>query len=541
MSVTASRVFEFLQGLDAVIVERQEINSAAFGALRRSTRHIVLRLHDSEDQEGQEISGQLRTLLSEWLTVPVPFTGDTFDAFSVVLGDVRAVGARWGADIQALYESALRAVEQLSGEESPMRTQVRAAIGIAEQQGRPFKIFCHRQSRRHFESLRDSNGGIPSAADVFLHSVRDYRDVSPFDVLIKVGPLRAHGWGAVPDALRTAPRFRVLSQLVWGGCNDDADFGYDPASLVRTTIGPPPLQAVVRAGNHNRLAWTVRVTRHGDDSTTATERLPEEDELRFFREIISRHQGRRRAALVQIDDQHGVLYPPHARVLSFDPDPSAVEPVSGRIPGDTLREGMFVILPNVGDIDLGELHAQHGDYSQRWKTRLSDELAANAGDLVRRLRLAGLNLLNLRSAMRHWCKPPSTVIHAPQQMKHFEILMHTLSIAESGAAARPPGQGAFWKSAWTEIRRSRGEAIQAGFQEQEIVEEQLVVICGKLMPAIRDNAAKRLDFRIQIPADSGVAGQLLFFMVCGIEEGLSAPETEFRVVRELTATDQWRD
>ena len=40
-----------------------------------------------------------------------------------------------------------------------------------------------------------------SRAPEFLHSVRDYNNTPPFGALLKVGPLRSAGWGAVPDAV----------------------------------------------------------------------------------------------------------------------------------------------------------------------------------------------------------------------------------------------------------------------------------------------------------------------------------------------------
>jgi len=63
--------------------------------------------------------------------------------------------------------------------------------------------------------------------------------VKPFEVLIKMGPLRSKGWGSAPDAIVSAPRFGTLVQIVWAGCADEDDFGYDPvAARVGNVVAP---------------------------------------------------------------------------------------------------------------------------------------------------------------------------------------------------------------------------------------------------------------------------------------------------------------
>jgi len=50
-----------------------------------------------------------------------------------------------------------------------------------------------------------------------------------------VGPLRSKGWGSAPDAILSAPRFARLIQIVWSGCGDEEDFGYDPVAVQGST------------------------------------------------------------------------------------------------------------------------------------------------------------------------------------------------------------------------------------------------------------------------------------------------------------------
>src|SRR5262249_44015943 len=100
--------------------------------------------------------------------------------------------------------------------------------------GQVIKVFCHSRARAHFESLTNGSTASLLGPVTFLHSVRDYRLVDPFDILLKVGPLRSRGWGSCPDSLITAPRFRKFIQIVWSGCGDEEGFGYDPVVSAHT-------------------------------------------------------------------------------------------------------------------------------------------------------------------------------------------------------------------------------------------------------------------------------------------------------------------
>jgi hypothetical protein len=538
MPVAASQILNFIAECETFTVERYEVASPMFGMLRQSLRKIVLKLLDSDEAEALVISARLRGLLSEWLTVPVTFDRSMADAVRELFGGVHTVRSRWGADILALYETALRAAESLTSVENPVRARLREVIWELRSQGRSFKIYCHRRARPYFESLLASLGDLPLSESTFLHTVRDYRETEPFDVVIKIGPLRSRGWGSAPDALLTAPRFNTLVLIIWSGCGDEPGFGYDPSSA----ITDPSDAASVAAEKtvHGTLTWTERLTRTGDSSASMPGYIGEADELQIFRETQQRGQTRS-AKLVQVDAKHGILFSPYSQVLSFDPTEGSREPIAYRTPGETLLEGMFVLMPLLDDVDLGRVQAGHGDYSRIWKAKLEQEWRADGSGLIERLRAAGLDLVHLASAITHWCRSPGTVIHAPQQIKHFEILIRVLGI-DRDTVNGPRETGApWWKNAWHEIRRSRGEAIQAGVLEHEIVEEQLLVMIRSILPHIGDEAHANRAFDLTIPAGSGMTGRLSFFPVCGIEEGFSVPENQLRIVHDLKTVDQWRD
>lgn len=536
MAVTASQVFDFLDQHPTFAIERREAHSVVFGRLRKSIRRIVTRLTEGDEVDSQEVADSLRILLSEWLTVPICFDGAMLESISA-LGDASAVEMRWGREIRVAYDLAWSAASAIQQVENPARTQLRDIITQLRHQGGDWRIYCHRRARSHFESIFPNE---PLAADVFLHSVKDYREVRPFDVLVKMGPLRSKGWGAAPDAVLTAPRFVNLIQVVWAGCADEGDFGYDPIAADMGDLGAArPAQTEVRRVMPSTIVWTRNVVHFGDAPSEA-DAGSELDELKMFREL-TRASEMRHATLVQIDEEDGILYPPHSEVATFDPASEAEEPIAHRLLDATLSEGMFVIWPVLGTADLGGLHAGEGHYSRIWKECLRKQFRYTPNDLLRRLREGGIELKNLRSRVRQWCRPPSTVIHAPQQHRHFETLIRVLGIDHDATVAGPRMLSRpWWEYAWSEIGQARGEAIQTGMQEQEIIDEQLFVILQDLLPEIRRCAQTQDCFQLKIPADKPLQGMVRFYKVRSIEESFLVPDTFLKVICDVDTIEQWR-
>ena len=537
MRATASDVFAFLAGAKTFAVERHEISSTAFGALRRSVRAIVVQLREGGDPEAVEISDRLRSHLSEWLTVPVQFDGAILQALRG-FGSPNDVGARWGRDIRLDFEDALHRAEELQRIENPVRTALRKVIRDLQIVDRNFKIYCHRTALIHFNSLGAATSDISLTSDRFLHSVREYRDSDIFDALIKVGPLRSWGWGSAPDAIKSAPRFSTLVQVVWAGCGDEPGFGFDPVSSQAEVLvaGAAPVsgeEALV-----SRVSWTPRVTRSGDLESAENESIDQDDFQIFGR--LNPMGAKRRAILVQIGSQHGILYPLHTHVLSFDPVLVTRAPIWRRLPGEELAKGMFVARRLLSDVDLGDQQVEHDHYSQIWKSRLDEERHRDLDSLINRLRIAGLNLACLPADIRNWCVASTTVIHAPHRSKHFEVLIQVLGVGSDARDEQHARSYPWWRRAWDEIRRSRGEAIQAGLHGQEILDDQLLITLSNLLPEIRRHAACEDGFSFTIPAGHPVQGCVMFNKVTEIEEGFLAPDTELKVVRDLSTIEQWR-
>lgn len=541
MTLTASQMFHFLDTTTTFSLERVEFAHTEFNNLRRSLRGIIRMLNDSDEQDAKDLSDGLRMTVSEWLTSPIRFDLQTMWGVVDSMGTESHVRQRWGLDLFNLYNSAAEAALKLSEATNPLRDQLQSTIRQLIAEGVKFKIYCHRRARPLFEAMYQEGNRPENFSSSFLYSVRDYRESEIFDTLIKVGPLRSRGWGAVPDALLNAPRFKRIVQFVWSGCQDEPGFGSDTGIITENSDSPSKIEAT--ASNIlvvDTITWQKSLFQHGAELRGIGAEYSDLDELREFSQQAAISSRPRNAVLVQIDDEHGILYPRFSKVISFDPNALDSDHVALRIPGESLLEGMFLIRPLLADDNLSSLTSEQGIYSQRWKLQLQRALSGNVENLVVRLRTSGLNLIGLEHALRRWSKPQTTVIHAPQQRTHFEILLRALELGNEAIQVEKKPRVLYSKLAWNEICHSRGEAIQAGVQEHEQLENLSLAILKGLRTPITELARENVTFQLDIPLDSSVSGHFHIYKIQGIEEGYSAPDGEIKVIRELRQIDQWR-
>jgi hypothetical protein len=326
--------------------------------------------------------------------------------------------------------------------------------------------------------------------------------------------------------------------VVWSGCSDEAGFGYDPAicplhDTINDVAGSDDSGANISEGG---VRWNRVKTQTRDVTVSTRGPVTDVDDLEVFAQL-RKPSDTQTAILVQVDDRHGILYPPHSTVLGLD---SVTIQAQMYLPGETLTEGMFLILPVVDDLHLAGLQAEDGRFSNAWKEKLACEYSSDPEGLVTRLRSAGLRLEGLHPRIAHWCRSATTVIHAPQQKRHFEILIGILGIEFDVPVQRAARRAKWWEYAWDEIRRARGEAIQTGLHEQQVVDRQLLESLGSLTDVIRATL-DRPSFELPIPDTASVSGTFKFYRVIDVETGLTVPRNELRMLCELERVDQWRD
>ena len=530
---SATSIFRSLEANRAPVFERLEFATSAFSTIRRNLRYVILSLADTGNADALELCRDLRSMLSRWLTTPVPFDAATFEPL-YSFGDLAEWRAKWGVAVSSSYAEALAATERAILEPSPLRLELGQLLANADDAHLRVMIACHRRAVSSFLSLvADESTSAGAGALRFIHSASDYRDAAPFDTLIKVGPLRTRGWGAAPGAIRSAPRYSCLKQFVWSGCADEPDFGTDP--ILAASINPIGQDVAILGA----IQWNV-VRREATSKAWDERHSPDEDDLRLV-DRVGHERASHDATLLHVGPDEGILYPPHALVVSYDPSAHTGHHVAVRIPGETLIEGIYIVLPRLEEVDLGGAHAGEGHLSRLWKDVLRRRYHADARDLAIKLRDAGIRLQSIDQCIKHWCKPTTTVITAPQKMVHFKALIEVLQVVfpeppQAARVASPKG----WERAWLEVRRSRGEAIQHGLQAHDIISQSLIDLLNREATGLLATHASEDFFEVSLQDDMELNGVLRFFRVREIEYGFKVPDNQLRLIVDLDTVEQWR-
>ena len=527
-----TRLFDFLAQSEIRLVEKHEVYSTKFSALRRSLRLIIILLRDEGDEEGGQLSDRLRALLSRWLTTPIEFDDSLLESIEAI-GRGAGFETRWGANIGTAYKAACGAARALVNTTNPLREKLKELVDGLVGGGGSFRIYCHRSALVDFQFLDDPSIGTLQEGEIFLNTPLEYRMSDIFDVLVKVGPLRSRGWGAVPDAVLTAPRFNKLIQIVWAGCQDEPDFGYDPVSVSAEASLPSGFNPT---GGACVMSWQTTTNQTGEDRS-ATDLRPDEDDFQILSKL-GRPEERRPCVLVHFVGQQGALYTPRAEVLSFDPD--ADGSIDFRSTVDGLSRGMFLIEEPFHDSGPAGAQAEEGKYSGIWKQALVDKLLFD-DRFISKIRNDGIDLVNLEQSLCHWSKPSTSVVHAPQRQKHFEILMRNLDIEYSNCEPAVSNQTRWWLAAWHEIAKTRGEAIQAGMKEHRIADGRLLEFLKARLPEIISQASVNETFYLEISSHDDLPEMILFQKIVAIEEGFLAPDCHLQTICDLEEFDQWRE
>ena len=523
---TTTQLFAFVDGQQSFSHERVELFLPTFERLRRSLYRLILGLSESGEHDEEAVARRLRNTFSEWLTAPLVFDGSL--AFQLAeLGDSAAVADRWGAELQSHHDSALSLASTLQGIENPMRETFCRTVRELMNNGLAFKIYCNRQDEMRCRNALSTIGINLAEDDPFIRSAAEYRKAGLFDALIKMGPLRSKGWGHAPHSIKSAPRFRRLIQIVWGGLKDEADFGYDP---VASGFGDSVIPAFI--------TWQTTQTRAGEFvESSSNVRVVYEDELDLLSKLAQEKLGQpRRCLKFGVADELSISFPFGVALLAINPGDTSLTAIDYLRARD-LQIGFYLIRHVfTEDIDLGAPACDHGYFSLTWKKRLQDARATDLDGLIKKLRANGVGLEHLGAALRNWCKPAGAVIPAPQQMRHFRILMRVLDLVEENEV----GPGALWRKAWAEISRSRGNASEAGRQREDIVDAELVAAARDAGPQIRALCDEGTDFSYPIPQGRGLLGHFLCSRINSVEAPFLVPQNEIGKTLPNLEFEQWR-
>ncbi len=535
--MTVTSCFDFLARHECFLLDRREIVSNLFGNLRKHLRMILETIYESGNDYEIEMAHELRKCLSKCLTVPVPFDGVLTDTLQLP-GNRDTIERRWGKDIACEFEAAINAAKSMQQNGNPMRIALCNEIEKLFLDEKNFRIYAHPDSIEHYISLCNN-----LTAKHFLYGHNGYSNSVPFDVLLKVGPLRSVGWGKCPDALLTSPRFSTLTLFVWSGTSDEDHFGLDPVT------GESVVDVLEKKTDMKLtgLQWSLKTSRKGDAALDFEHEITDradEDDFSFLYRIQSRYADvhrERSASLIKFVNAYGILVPSREEVMVYDPERNeagnAIEMIQ---PNGNNLDGCFFILPMIEAADFGEVQVEKTKYSKIWKESLTEIIKVNQrhlSDLSQCLRMNNVRLLNLDSRLLEWCQPPGTVIPAPRKWDHFKALISVLGLNYNKHEL--VGED-FPKKAWLEIRRSRGIAINEGKEESKAQKELEFDLLKNLISHIEKADRDKDEFIVIVPAEHDLQGSYRFFRVESVESGLVVPDTVLHEIHSLTEFDIWR-
>jgi hypothetical protein len=319
--VRALEFFRFLDQNPVGLINRVELIDSRFDLLRHQLSKLIVELFEVDDQRSNEIASRLRALLSGWLTAPVKFDdGLRQDLKSILPWSQTEIAARWGRDCSLMFSSVLEIASSMAGQPSPMRTAVLNAL-MNLSTGEEFRIYCHRADQRHYAAIEWPDGRSVIRPEHFLSTATSYRDLCPVNLLIRCGPLKSKGWNRTPDAVLTAPRQINITQIVWQGCSDDSDFGYDPTD---------PSSEMQHQELRRRWHRSVKTFQTDCQYFNVAREFSPIDSFALIWQPRARDEIRS-STLVEICSGRGILFPSRSAVLSFDPLSGDTEALSQRI------------------------------------------------------------------------------------------------------------------------------------------------------------------------------------------------------------------
>lgn len=529
--ISASSIFQFIELNNKCLLERHAFRDPFFDEFRKLIRSTVILLYQAD---GSELAEQFKSCLFELLTSPVPFKGLREKIFSF-MGMQEIVSRRFGDEIAGNYKSLIEICGELDERENQICAALKNKFSLLSDTN--FKIYCHSRSVVYYQSLYGQ-----FTRNHFLTSDCDYRNSTPFDYLIKVGPLRSRGWGNIPDAIITAPRFLILEQFVWHGSGDEHDFGYDPVSENSTTLDEK-YNSIAASKKQHAGKWEISLSEYLNESKTTpidvySKEADDFEVLRPYQRTSNNQFVSSTIVYVDCDSDSCIPYSTYSEVITFNPLTMETDAICNRIANNGLQKDSFLIRPPSQDVDFGDIHVRNDHYSLIWKNFLKSAIDRDCDQLIVSLREAGLKLITLKDSLSRWCLPAGSVIYSPQHKEHFKILIDVLN--------RLSGSNVFqnqddWCLAWREISRSRGDACQNGINEQEIVMDQLISLLQSMIDDIRSRATSESTFSIEIPTGYGFMGKVLITKIVSVEHGIFVPRDVLRNFCSIAEVDKWRE
>lgn len=512
---------------------RKEVEFAPVAEFRKSLIVIFNQL-DRSDEHQSMISGKIWSVVSVLLTSVSDFHLILPDATEQIFTSQKTVKENWGYEIWANYNRAVSIAYSLISKPNPLLVETLNCIKSLKNDGRSFAIFY---PKKWIPVLLESfkSAGIDPSSIKFISSVAEYRDSEFVDTIIKIGPMRTNGWSRTPDSLLTSPKCNTIIQIAWQKCPDESLHGNDPIVPV-SRLQPGRIQSKI-------VDWVITNEPIYADWETPIQPPTIEASAIVLSDDLSTlsvaSKDFRSAVLLSLDADYGLLNAPAGKIIIYNTN-QIIDTCCGVRSAATVEPSSFIVI--VGEYttsDDSDKTTGLDNYSNIWKSTLQKENEAAPIAFIQKLEQNGLDLSELRSALRHWVRPTSTVIHAPQRREHFEIICRVLGLTE--LVNHRGKEMPLWRAAWSEITISRGEAIQAGMESSEKLESIVLDGLRKFNHTINQEIGDSSKFNLHIPyGEEGGYLPIILHKVLEVESGYRAPGSELRKILQLDYIQQWQ-
>jgi len=532
MIKNTSLLFDTYTSLDRKIV-RKEIEFPPIAEYRKSLIGIFQQL-DRTDNRQDDVAQRIWSIISKLQTSTASFDKMLLDATRNIFISKETIKENWGYEIWANYQRANSIVDSLLGSANPILDCLIKCVTSLMAGESSFAIYCPKEE---VLEIKQSFGeaGIDISQINFLSTVADYRKSSLFDIIIKIGPMRRQGRARTADALLTSPKCKTIIQLIWEKSPDESAHGYDPIVPVVRDEGGFIKSKIVNWVVETELV-VVEWSKVIPPPTIEALGISLSDDLTL---LSGESREFRSAVLLSLYDGYGILFAPATKLVVFNLNQEETG-ASDVCSAATIKPGSFIAIVGAYTVDLDENSLVGSDrFSIIWKQKLVEADKSNSSEFYHKLQKNGLDLWGLRSAIKHWMQPTSTVIHAPQKKAHFKILCCVLGLTTQ--VNYQNNNIPFWRAAWDEISISRGEAILEGMHNADIIESKVLQALRNFNADIQSEIGDSNKYLLKVPFD-GVGGYfpVTLHKVLEVESGYRAPDAEFRKILQLEFIQLWQ-
>lgn len=371
-----SGIFSLWGGGQKFVRERVIVGCQAHADFLGTGRTLWRRIRDREDPHAQSVLETLYTLLLEVERTPLPFDECLLERVRGLGGGLDRISRRWGEEVGRASRDFTGAAERLCGLGSALRVAIRSRLEGSQSDDR---IYCHRSEVPLLEGFSISDHSC-------LKTPSEYRAVGAFERLIKVGGLRRHGIGRIPDSVMAAPRFKRMLQFVWSDDSDESEFG-DSAEILG-----------FRIDSH----WTTNENRINCGHVECAEGMghaPDDGSMETWYANRPQRGDVEHPTVLRLANGRAIALRSGGHEMVY----SVVDRIASTKLANEISEG-DLLLRYEGEIDFGALAVLSDPLVDRWREELSSALDSDTLGFLNLLRRNGVQLRTLRHAVHAWCK-----------------------------------------------------------------------------------------------------------------------------------------